>query len=81
MKDLSRVLQINKNYRFSALNRSKFLSYSTIPPDGAYALRDRMLASAMNFALGFFGWPLDNQYYQSITIEAEGVGRLCRLLS
>ncbi|KIJ33558.1 hypothetical protein M422DRAFT_35479 [Sphaerobolus stellatus SS14] len=34
--------------------------------------QDRMLASAMNFALGFFGWPIENQYQQSITIEAPG---------
>jgi len=32
-----------------------------------------MLASAMNFALGFFGYPFDGQYQQSITIEADGV--------
>ncbi|KAF5318138.1 hypothetical protein D9619_012221 [Psilocybe cf. subviscida] len=34
--------------------------------------QDRMLASAMNFAIGFFGYPFDGQYQQSITIEAEG---------
>jgi 3-deoxy-D-arabino-heptulosonate 7-phosphate (DAHP) synthase len=38
--------------------------------------QDRMLASAMNFAIGFFGWPLDGQYQQSITIEADGVRAL-----
>jgi hypothetical protein len=32
-----------------------------------------MLASAMNFAIGFFGYPFDGQYQQSITIEANGV--------
>lgn len=32
-----------------------------------------MLASAMNFAMGFFGWPIKDQYQQSITIEASGV--------
>ena len=32
-----------------------------------------MLSSAMNFALGFFGWPLEGQYQQSITIEESGV--------
>lgn len=32
-----------------------------------------MLASAVNFALGFFGWPLDGKYEQVITIEASGV--------
>jgi hypothetical protein len=32
-----------------------------------------MLASAVNFALGFFAWPLDGKYEQVITIEAPGV--------
>lgn len=27
----------------------------------------------MNFALGFFGWPFEGQYQQSITIEEKGV--------
>lgn len=31
-----------------------------------------MLASALNFAIGFFGYPFDGQYQQSITIEAKG---------
>ncbi|KAG9319001.1 phosphoglycerate mutase-like protein [Chiua virens] len=34
--------------------------------------QNRMLASAVNFALGFFGWPLDGKYEQVITIEASG---------
>ncbi|KAF7296481.1 AB hydrolase-1 domain-containing protein [Mycena chlorophos] len=34
--------------------------------------QDRMLASAMNFAIGFFGYPFEGQYQQSITIEAAG---------
>ncbi|EIW74055.1 phosphoglycerate mutase-like protein [Coniophora puteana RWD-64-598 SS2] len=34
--------------------------------------QDRMLASAQNFALGFFGYPFDGQYEQLITIEADG---------
>ncbi|KAH7929279.1 phosphoglycerate mutase-like protein [Leucogyrophana mollusca] len=34
--------------------------------------QDRMLASAMNFAIGFFGYPFDGQYQQLITIEASG---------
>ncbi|KAF9533657.1 phytase [Crepidotus variabilis] len=33
--------------------------------------QDRMLASAMNFAIGFFGYPFDKQYQQLITIEAK----------
>ena len=32
-----------------------------------------MLASALNFAIGFFGYPYEGQYQQSITIEADGV--------
>jgi len=32
-----------------------------------------MLASALNFAIGFFGYPFDGQYQQSITIESTGV--------
>ncbi|KAJ7862603.1 histidine phosphatase superfamily [Mycena olivaceomarginata] len=34
--------------------------------------QDRMLASAMNVAIGFFGYPFEGQYQQSITIEADG---------
>ncbi|KAF8061714.1 histidine phosphatase superfamily [Lyophyllum atratum] len=34
--------------------------------------QDRMLYSALNFAIGFFGYPLDGKYQQSITIEADG---------
>lgn len=34
--------------------------------------QDRMLSSALNFALGFFGPSLDGQYQQLITIEAGG---------
>ncbi|KIK68813.1 hypothetical protein GYMLUDRAFT_237805 [Collybiopsis luxurians FD-317 M1] len=33
---------------------------------------DRMLHSALNFAIGFFGYPFEDQYEQSITIEAPG---------
>lgn len=32
-----------------------------------------MLASALNFAIGFFGYPFEGQYEQSITIEEDGV--------
>jgi hypothetical protein len=32
-----------------------------------------MLASAMNFAIGFFGYPFEGQYQQSIMIEAARV--------
>lgn len=32
-----------------------------------------MLASAQNFAAGFFGIPYEGQYLQSVTVEANGV--------
>jgi Histidine phosphatase superfamily (branch 2) len=35
--------------------------------------QDRMLASATNFALGFFGWPLDGKVLMEVTIEKKGV--------
>lgn len=38
-----------------------------------WTIRDRMLASALNFAIGFFGYPFEGQYQQSITIEDPGV--------
>ncbi|KAJ3742522.1 phosphoglycerate mutase-like protein [Lentinula detonsa] len=34
--------------------------------------QDRMLNSAINFAIGFFGYPHYDKYQQSITIEADG---------
>ncbi|KZS96658.1 phosphoglycerate mutase-like protein [Sistotremastrum niveocremeum HHB9708] len=34
--------------------------------------QDRMLASAQNFALGFFGWPLEGKYHELVTIESPG---------
>ncbi|KAF9220158.1 phosphoglycerate mutase-like protein [Gyrodon lividus] len=34
--------------------------------------QNRMLASAQNFALGFFGYPFEDQYQQVITIESKG---------
>ncbi|KAG6839977.1 hypothetical protein C0991_009915 [Blastosporella zonata] len=35
--------------------------------------QDRMLQSALNFALGFFGYPLEGKYQQSITIEKKDI--------
>ena len=32
-----------------------------------------MLSSALNFAIGFFGYPFEGQYQQSVTIEAKDV--------
>ncbi|THH09693.1 hypothetical protein EW145_g1832 [Phellinidium pouzarii] len=34
--------------------------------------QDRMLHSALNFAIGFFGLPIEGKYLQSVTIEADG---------
>ncbi|KAF4615469.1 hypothetical protein D9613_003377 [Agrocybe pediades] len=48
-----------------------FTATNTIPVFRTES-QDRMLNSAINFALGFFGHPLDGQYQQSITIEADG---------
>lgn len=41
--------------------------------DTIFLIRDRMLASALNFASGFWGIPFEDKYLQSITIEARGV--------
>ena len=35
--------------------------------------QDRMLASATNFALGFFGWPLEGKVLMEVTVEEKGV--------
>ena len=32
-----------------------------------------MLKSALNFAVGFFGFPIEGKYLQSVTIEEDGV--------
>jgi hypothetical protein len=37
-----------------------------------------MVSSALNFAIGFFGYPIEDKYQQSIIIEAPGV-RILRL--
>jgi hypothetical protein len=51
--------------------------------DIIFRVRDRMLASALNFAAGFWGIPYENKYLQSITIEDGGVSLpvnfLCRI--
>ena len=53
---------------------NSFVISATLPAQPPVCKRDRMLASAINFTLGFFGWPLDGKYEQVITIEASGVG-------
>ena len=42
-----------------------------------------MLASALNFAIGFFGYPLDGKYEQSIILESgkDKVREYCRDLT
>ena len=42
--------------------------------------RNRMWSSAMHFAIGFFGYPFEGQYKQSITIEHDGVSFFCPFL-
>ena len=37
-----------------------------------------MHSSALNFAIGFFGYPFDGQYEQSVTIETTGVREFSR---
>ncbi|PFH52488.1 hypothetical protein AMATHDRAFT_173590 [Amanita thiersii Skay4041] len=48
----------------------KFSDTNTIPVFRTES-QNRMLASALNFAIGFFGYPFEGQYQQSITIEAD----------
>lgn len=43
--------------------------------------RDRMLHSALNFAVGFFGLPIEGKYLQSVTIEEDGVCLTTSLIS
>ncbi|KXN93292.1 3-phytase B, partial [Leucoagaricus sp. SymC.cos] len=64
--DLGVTMRIKYGYLLE-----NFTKANTIPVFRTES-QDRMLASAMNFALGFFGWPYDDQYQQSITIEANG---------
>ncbi|KAG5337265.1 hypothetical protein C0989_010032 [Termitomyces sp. Mn162] len=52
--------------------KSNFTETNTIPVFRTES-QDRMLHSALNFAIGFFGYPLDGKYQQSITIESDGV--------
>lgn len=35
-----------------------------------------MLHSALNFAIGFFGLPIEGKYLQSVTVEADGVSNM-----
>lgn len=71
-----RILQKKTSCRSSARSLSMSEQTHNLLPSHGQWDRDRMLTSAMNFALGFFGWPLEGQYQQSITIEASGVSGL-----
>ncbi|KAF9242010.1 histidine phosphatase superfamily [Melanogaster broomeanus] len=50
----------------------KNFTESNILPVFRTESQNRMLASAQNFALGFFGYPFEDQYQQVITIESQG---------
>jgi hypothetical protein len=44
----------------------------------SHIFRNRMLASAQNFALGFFEYTLEDQYHRAITIGPIAVGPVVR---
>ncbi|KAF5386513.1 hypothetical protein D9757_005874 [Collybiopsis confluens] len=50
---------------------NNFTETNTIPVFRTES-QDRMLHSALNFAIGFFGYPLEGRYQQSITVEFPG---------
>ncbi|KAI0701864.1 phosphoglycerate mutase-like protein [Cytidiella melzeri] len=64
--DLGVATRIKYGYLLKAFSKSNTL------PVFRTESQDRMLASALNFAAGFFGIPYEGQYLQSITIEADG---------
>ena len=79
MVSFSKTSQQPIPFLYSGQNHSKFIILSFVNFTGTWCLfRDRMLASALNFAIGFFGYPFDGQYQQLITIEHDGV-RFIRL--
>ncbi|KAJ4473127.1 phosphoglycerate mutase-like protein [Lentinula aciculospora] len=63
-------LGISMRLKYGFLLRN-FTETNTIPVFRTES-QDRMLHSALNFAIGFFGYPFEGQYQQSITIEADG---------
>ncbi|GJE91986.1 phosphoglycerate mutase-like protein [Phanerochaete sordida] len=63
-------LGVSTRLKYGFLLRN-FSEKNTIPVFRTES-QDRMLASAINFALGFFGHSLEGQYQQSITIEEIG---------
>ncbi|TBU40685.1 phytase [Dichomitus squalens] len=63
-------LGVSTRIKYGFLLRN-FTASNTLPVFRTES-QDRMLFSALNFALGFFGPKLDGQYQQLITIEAPG---------
>lgn len=63
-------LGVSTRLRYGFLLQN-FSASSTLPVFRTES-QDRMLSSALNFALGFFGHPLDGKYQQLITIEDHG---------
>ena len=77
-----RTLQNRIQSPCSGQNHSQFdvlCLMSTLVPE-VVNCRDRMLSSGLNFAIGFFGYPFEGKYQQSITIEADGV-ECCPILT
>jgi hypothetical protein len=59
--------------QLSLMNEQNFTQSNTLPVFRTES-QDRMLASAQNFAAGFFGLPdYAEQYQQLVTIEDSGV--------
>ncbi len=76
MDTFSRTLRSPILFLSSGPNPSKYVPRDEMA-QCLFVCRDRMLNSAMNFAIGFFGYPFEGQYQQSITIEETGVSSRC----
>ncbi|KAJ3929080.1 MAG: histidine phosphatase superfamily [Lentinula lateritia] len=63
-------LDISMRLKYEYLLKN-FTETNTIPVFRTES-QDRILHSALNFAIGFFGYPFEGQYQQSITIDADG---------
>ncbi|KAJ7894516.1 phosphoglycerate mutase-like protein [Mycena olivaceomarginata] len=63
-------LGISMRFKYGFLLKN-FTESNTLPVFRTES-QGRMLASAQNFAIGFFGYPFEGQYQQSITIEGHG---------
>lgn len=69
---LLRISQSRIRFRCSGPNLSMSMNIHDSGVQLKY-IRDRMLHSALNFAIGFFGLPIEGKYLQSVTIEEDGV--------